>query len=370
MIDAPRPPLSVFAIGTRAQLIKLAPVIAECERRSLPAVILMTGQHKETMQDLLSEFQIRSLQVNAVQSAEHATVFSLFVWLPAAISGIQGCIRSLSMEHPELRVIVHGDTLSTLASAFAARRCGANVVHLESGLTSGRLFNPFPEEIARRLVFRLAHVAMCPDRGSADHIRQRFGCSVVETEGNTIVDAVSLVDLGAGRVEAASPYVVASLHRFQNIYSRKRLRQLVAMLVSVSEHYVVYFVLHPATKKRLVKYDLLERLQNAPGVKLSPRLGYGAFLRLVAGADCVLTDGGSNQEELAVLGIPTIVMRQTTERSDGLGKNAIMEHELDEGVESYLSSGTFEILRSPGLRQEGKGPSSRVVDYLAQPAGQ
>ena len=160
------------------------------------------------------------------------------------------------------------------------------------------------------------------------------------------------------------PYLVASLHRFQNIFDAKRLRQLVDLLVALSDRFHVHFVLHPATRKRLEAQGYLARLAVLPHLVLSPRLGYGAFLRLASGAACVLTDGGSNQEELAVLGVPTIVMREHTERSDGLGQNAIMEADVPGGVGAYLLGDRHSELRRPSLVREGFGPSLTVRDHL------
>jgi UDP-N-acetylglucosamine 2-epimerase (non-hydrolysing) len=195
-------------------------------------------------------------------------------------------------------------------------------------------------------------------------------CEVVDTGGNTIVDAVMM----AARVPAAPdadgadappPYLVASLHRFQNIFDAERLQFLAATIEALAARFRIHFVLHPATRKRLQASGLLERLAAVPGVVLSPRLGYRDFLRLASRAACVLTDGGSNQEELAVLGVPTVIMRQHTERPDGLGQNAIMEGSLGPGLREYLLGGGFEALRGPSLVGERFGPSATVARLLA-----
>jgi UDP-N-acetylglucosamine 2-epimerase (non-hydrolysing) len=360
----------VFVVGTRAQLIKVAPVVVACERAGgANTTLLMTGQHQETMQDLLEEFGIASPQVPAIPAGEHATIGSLLRWLPAAYAGVKARLADLRREHGDLDVLVHGDTLSTLVGAVAGRRRGARVVHLESGLSSGRLFDPFPEEICRRLVFRATDVAMCPGAGPAEHMRRKHPkCRVVDTVGNTIVDAVALVGATPAGRDPARPYVVASLHRFQNLYQSARLRQLADLVIAISQRYPVHFVLHPATRNRLGKEGLMARLEAAPGVKLSPRLGYGAFLRLAAESACVLTDGGSNQEELAALGVPTLVMRAFTERSDGLGANALMEADVPGGVERYVLDGGFEALRRPPTPPPQPGPSERIVRALDEDA--
>lgn len=364
MLDAMSRTL-VFVIGTRAQLIKVAPVIAACEKIGLDALLFMTGQHHETMQDLMEEFGISSPQIPVTNASEHATVGSLFRWLPAAYRGIRARLKETCANADDVDVLVHGDTLSTLVGAAAGRRFGARIVHLESGLSSGKLFDPFPEELCRRLVFRMTDVAMCPDARAAARMT-RYGCeSIIDTKGNTILDAVAMMSASPKACGDHASYLVVSLHRFQNLYNKPRLRHLVSLVEAISRKMQVHFVLHPATRKRLEAAGLMGRLSSASGVLLSPRMGYGNFLRLAGGAACVLTDGGSNQEELAALGVPTIVMRSYTERSDGLGVNTIMESDITVGVERFIWDGGFENLRSPPALVTTDGPSSRVASFLA-----
>lgn len=355
----------VFIVGTRAQLIKVAPVIVACERRGLASHLLMTGQHQETMADLIEEFGITTPPVAVLPASERATVTSLLRWLPQAYRGIRRILRELSDDHTSLDVIVHGDTLSTVLGAVAGWRSAAQVIHLESGLSSGKLFDPFPEEISRRIVFRLTNVAMCPNPEALEYMQKRHPRSrAINTGGNTIADAVALVGAAAEKSCATPSYMVASLHRFQNIYDGRRLHDLVLLIEHVATKYSVHFVLHPATRKRLIKEGLLERLSKAPGIVLSPRLGYGDFMRLAAAAACVLTDGGSNQEELAILGVPTIVMRNATERPDGLGANATMEGDVPD-VAAYLLASEFHSLRRLPARSDSTSPSAVVADFLA-----
>ena len=356
----------VFVVGTRAQLIKVAPVVVACERAGLSSWLLMTGQHQDTMQDLIDEFGIHSPQLEALPSKEHATVRSLLRWLPAAYFGVRRRLRGIASTGSRMDVLVHGDTLSTVVGAMAGHRFGARVVHLESGLTSGRLFDPFPEEFCRRLVFRLADIAMCPNQQAADYMRRHHRAAVVDTGGNTIVDAVALSGASPSDRDREHPYLVASLHRFQNLYDSSRLRELVALVGSVAADYPIHFVLHPATRNRLAREGLLEALSATPGVRLSPRLGYREFLQLAARAACVLTDGGSNQEELAALGVPTIVMRERTERPDGLGANAIMEGDVVGGVHRFLQEGGFEALRRAPAMARGPSPSAVIVSALSR----
>lgn len=359
----------VFIIGTRAQLIKVAPVIVECEKREIPCTLLMTGQHLETMQDLLDEFGVRSKQVTATSAKEHATVLSLITWLPRAYIGIINRLKALRLESKRINVLVHGDTLSTVLGALAGRQVGACVVHLESGLTSNKIFDPFPEELSRRIVFRLSNIAMCPNPETAQHMRAKYPkCQSIDTGGNTILDAIKLTGISRTTRNSQSNYIVASLHRFQNIYDKKRLTELIELLENIANTHPVYFVLHPATRKRLTKAGLSGRLEKHEGIKLLPRLGYSEFLRLAAESACVLTDGGSNQEELAALGVPTVVMRQTTERGDGLGKNAVMEGEISGGTLNYIKEKNYWELEASDKQSMTESPSSYIMAHLIEKA--
>ncbi len=353
-----------FIIGTRAQLIKVAPIIIECEKKNLPCTLVLTGQHLETMQDLLDEFKIKSKQVSATTAKENATVLSLIRWLPRAYRGIVQELKSLPPpEH--VNVLIHGDTLSTVLGALAGRQVGASVVHIESGLTSKKILDPFPEELSRRIVFRLSDIAMCPNQEATKHMQQKHPrCQSINTEGNTILDAIKLTGVSRANRPLEGDYIVTSLHRFQNIYNKERLNELAVLLDKIAQTHIVYFVLHPATRKRLSKYNLIGQLERNQRIKLIPRLGYSEFLQLAASSACVLTDGGSNQEELAALGVPTIVMRQATERADGLGKNAIMEGELTGSVLAYIREYRYRELEKPPTAAASKSPSACIVDHL------
>jgi UDP-N-acetylglucosamine 2-epimerase (non-hydrolysing) len=355
----------VFVVGTRAQLIKIAPVVLAVEAEGMQALLVMTGQHRETMDDLFTEFGISSPRIEIGNGSERATLLSLLAWAPFALMGARRRLLELRRIHGDFPVVVHGDTLSTVIGAMAARLCRLPVIHLESGLTSGKIFNPFPEEISRRAVFRLTNLALCPDANSAAHMRGRYKAEAIESGGNTIVDSVAIALGGVRReVNDRGRYIVVSIHRFQNIFNAARLSMLVEQLVEIGAAIPVHFVLHPATRKRLEASGLLGKLAGAPGVNLSPRLGYAEFLALARSAVCVLTDGGSNQEELSVLGVPTVVMREYTERLDGLGANAVMESSVEDGVVRFCLNEQFTRLRRPPATAAEIGPSARIAAVL------
>lgn len=366
MNNSLRPTIATFVIGTRAQLIKMAPVIAACEHLKHESRILLTGQHKETINDLVEEFGLTSPIVHAVPEKERATITSLVRWLPSAWRGLSRAIRAMKAEGQAIDILVHGDTASTVLGAIVGKRLSCPVIHVESGLTSGRIWDPFPEELARRIVFRLADTAICPNDDAREVLRNRR-CDILVTNGNTILDAVEMaVDRDSS--EVLPGLVVASLHRFQNIYRSHRLTQLVHLLLDLADSFSVKLVLHPATRKRLDQTTLLERLQAHPGIELLPRQGYRAFMRLASRAECVLTDGGSNQEELAALGVPTILMRERTERSDGLSSSAVLEADVAGGVATFLKNSGHLHLRKPRQAAPTPSPSAQIAEFLSDPS--
>jgi UDP-N-acetylglucosamine 2-epimerase (non-hydrolysing) len=238
-------------------------------------------------------------------------------------------------------------------------------VHLESGLSSGRLTDPFPEELLRRLTFRLTDFALCPNEEACDRMQKVGNCDVVDTRENTLLDCVRGA-LGSINHNANEDYFVVSIHRFQNIYSRSTLRQIVDGIMELSAIAPVQFILHPPTELRLRKYGLLDRLGSAPGVMLKARMPYTQFLALIAGARGVISDGGSNQEELSYLGVPTVLMRKRSERPDGIGQNVILFDPNLRSIAEYVRTGKLDALRRPAKLDIEAQPSRISIEAITR----
>lgn len=222
-------------------------------------------------------------------------------------------------------VLVHGDTLSTLVAAIAARRAGRCVGHVESGLRSESIWQPFPEEILRRIVFRLSDVLYCPSSWAATNVAV-LKKNIVITHGNTMIDTVrfALEKIDSRQRARVSDYALVTSHRFENIFNRKRLKKLVELVELLASRQAVRFVLHTPTEHQLRKERLLARLSENPKIEMVPRMPHFEFLTELAGASCVLSDGGSIQEETSYLGVPCFLLRDYTERNEGLGSNAML----------------------------------------------
>jgi len=356
--------ICVFVLGTRAQLVKVAPVLTLACERGLEHVVWFTGQHRESIDDLIKDFDIRSEFVLPAEHSERSSIAKLLAWAPGTILKCRRYLRTTGRDRGAPLVVVHGDTLSTLLGAAAAAMSDSPVVHLESGLSSGRLFDPFPEELLRRLTFRLSDYALCPNRDAVHRMHRYRGVEVVDTGENTLLDCVRFA-VREGLPASPQPYFVASIHRFQNIYNRSNLVRIVDELIAASEYSEVRFVLHPPTEQRLRKYGLMERLEAAPAMQVVPRMPYTTFLGVIAGARAVFSDGGSNQEELSYLGIPAILYRERSERPDGLGANIVLRDDLGEPLPVFIATGELDRLRRPGRIDSDARPSEVSVQALS-----
>ena len=360
---------SIFVIGTRAQLVKVAPVLRAASRYGLPHVVWFTGQHRESIDDLIADFGLESVFVMPDRHSERSSVHALLAWAPRMFMDCCRFIKEQRKAGGNPMVVVHGDTLSTLLGAAAARLVKADVVHLESGLSSGSLGDPFPEEALRRLTFLFAQYALCPNRQAAERMRRFSKCTVVDTGENTLLDSVryALESKRRGSAPPAADYFVASIHRFQNLYRLARLRSIVDQLAELSEIAPVYFVMHPATERRLRETGLGEQiLDRAPGIRTVPRMPYTEFLGLIAGSRGVISDGGSNQEELSYLGVPTVLYRERTERPDGIGRNVIFKKDIPWSLARFVAEGGMERLRTASALRDDVFPSDLSVRALAE----
>ncbi|MBT8100609.1 MAG: UDP-N-acetylglucosamine 2-epimerase [Gammaproteobacteria bacterium] len=357
----------LFVIGTRAQLVKIAPVLTAAVSDGLEHIVWFTGQHDESIDDLIADFELQSQFVHPASKQERSSVLRLLTWLPGTFFRCRKFIKTAREETGDAPlVVVHGDTLSTFVGALAARTAGGLVVHLESGLSSGRIFEPFPEEILRRLTFRLSHFALCPNDEAFARMQAIKGVEAVHTGENTLLDCVRFaLDRQENRT-GTGDHFVASIHRFGNIYKESTLAAIVDELIGLSLEGTVIFVLHPATEQRLRKYGLYHRLEQAPGISLSPRIPYTEFLGVMGRARCVISDGGSNQEELSYLGVPAILFRECSERPDGIGENIIFRHDIDQALPDFVRSGGLEKLRRDSRLDDPVQPSGITVDALAR----
>jgi UDP-N-acetylglucosamine 2-epimerase len=261
--------------------------------------------------------------------------------------------------------LIHGDTLSTLISLIYAKRCGLQVAHIESGLRSYHLFDPFPEEMVRLAAMRFSDILCASSEWAFENLcKMGYQNKSVNVGFNTGMDAVKFaVKQFGGKKNPYQAYVVVTIHRLETIYSRSRMKIIVELIKKISLNHKVIFVLHEPTKQQLMKFDMLSSLNQTTEVEILPLLPYVEFVGLFAGADFIVTDGGSIQEECYYLNKPCMVMRSSTERIEGLGENVKLIEFDPNQIDFFLEN--FSLFKREEI-EEDISPSDIIIDNLAQ----
>lgn len=349
-------------IGTKAQLIKMAPIMKMLRERDIAYNFIHSGQHQETMNDILEDFGLPGPDAYIVEGPDIKVKAQVPKWLylcEQRTRGSSDCWAGRSKGCSDI-VLVHGDTLSTLVGALAAKRMGFKCGHIESGLRSFNVFHPFPEELVRLITFRLADVLYCPDEASVSNVVSS-GKRIIHTHGNTMLDATRLA-VTMSRQTNRSDYGIVSIHRYENIFHTDRFKWIVEAVIEISHNHKILFIMHPPTEQRLRSNGLYERLAAEPGIELRKRLSYFEFAGVLAQAQFLVTDGGSNQEESSYLGLPCLVMRKGTERNEGLGKNVVLSNYSKEIIQKFFAH--LESYRTP-ISLSHTSPSEIIVNDLS-----
>jgi UDP-N-acetylglucosamine 2-epimerase (non-hydrolysing) len=318
-----------FCLGTAGELIKIYPLLRFAEEAKFDWFVLSTGQSQANFWGQWERFSlplVKALQV-VPDAQDLARPREALRWFVRAVSKRRrSLLRAIAQgagrpPRNDDAFVVHGDTLSTLVGATWGRRLGVPVYHVEAGLRSTSLFYPFPEELCRRLVSHLAFCHFCQDDAAAQNLRKLAPSrAVINTEGNTLHDALAFVlrDYPAPANLPKDEFVLANIHRFENLHSKKRWPEIVKILLRAAERFPVYLVLHPGTEAKLDEDVDSRRALERAGVALLPRQSFTDFVHYIKRAQYLISDGGSNQEECYYLGKPCLILRDHTERQEGL----------------------------------------------------
>jgi UDP-N-acetylglucosamine 2-epimerase (non-hydrolysing) len=307
---------AMLVLGTRPEAIKLAPVARAMGAAALfEPIVVTTGQHREMLHQMLGllQVQVRS-DLDVMRDRQQLSELTARL-----VEGLGEVIRA---ERPDL-VVVQGDTTTALAGALAAFYERVPVAHVEAGLRTGVLDNPFPEELNRRLIGRIARWHFAPTARSAGHLTAEGTPSAqVFTTGNTVIDNLLWVlEAGVGRSAFRSGAgsglrkVLLTLHRREN--QGDRMRAMGRSVRRLADRGDVEIVL-PLHKSPAVREALLPELSDHPRITVTEPLDYLDFAATLADCDLVLTDSGGIQEEAPTLGKPALVLRTTTERPEAV----------------------------------------------------
>ena len=337
--------LTIF--GTRPETIKLAPVIKELKRHSdkIASKVCVTAQHREMLDPFLKLFDIKPDYDLDIMKRDQ----TLFDITANSLSGLKGVLEA---ERPDI-VLVQGDTTTAFAASLAAYYLKVKIGHVEAGLRSSNKYDPFPEEINRRLIDHLADSHFAPTRTTQENLlKEGIAEDTIFVTGNTVVDALFMVlDKARGEnhledlsIKDGNRLILVTGHRRESF--GRGLEDICRALKQITELNDDVEIVYPVHLNPNVQEPVHRILDGLDRVHLIKPLNYVSFVQLMDKAYLILTDSGGIQEEAPSLGKPILVMRNATERPEVIEAGAA---KLIGTLSETIVGATMELL---GNREE------------------
>ena len=356
-------------LGTRPEIIKMAPIIDEISKRGIDQIVLHTGQHydKEMSDNFFKDLEIPTPDYNIhVGSGTHGKQTGLMM---------KGIEEVLLDEKPDI-VLVQGDTNAVLAGALVASKLHIAVGHVEAGLRSFDM--TMPEEVNRRAADVCSAMYFIPTEESAINLlAEGFSRKNLFITGNTVVDACfrhleiakkrgfeeeSLASLD---IENMDNILTLTMHRAENVDVRERVTSIIGALKELDQMNII-FPIHPRTKNTLENFGLFEELNNMDHVHIIKPLGYLDFLQLTSASTLILTDSGGLQEEAITLNVPALTLRYNTERPETVtaGGNILVGSDKEvilDNANRILNDEEFAGKMKNAVNPYGQGDSAKLT---------
>ncbi len=359
--------MTVF--GTRPDTIKMAPVVhALAAHRELEGIVCVTAQHREMLDDLLELFEIRP-QYDLDIMTEDQTLTEVTTRVLIGMEPV------LQQAKPDV-VLVHGDTTTSSAAALAAFYEHVPVGHVEAGLRTSDRWVPFPEEMNRRLTGTIASYHFSPTPLARDHlVQEHVDPGDVVVTGNTVIDAfletAARSDLPKpprwNELDSKRPIIAVTAHRRENHPFMREMCEAMREIAELPVKPQLYWPVHPSPRVRPIAQEVLG---SVDGVVLTEPIDYARMVAAIKGCTFVLTDSGGLQEEAPCLGKPVLVMREETERPEGLeaGTLELVGHHrrrIVEAAHGLLTDQTAYDRMARAVNPYGDGRAAeRVVQWL------
>lgn len=363
-----------IVIGTKAELIKCMPIMLELQERGLDYWFVSTGQHP--LEKSCKDFGVKKPDYILSEEPELSTKFwskvnnSSIVWCFGMIPKIKKTIKKLQPKH----VIYHGDTMSTAVASMATSRIFNpfgkkwNNVHLEAGLRSGSLFEPFPEEISRRICSIFSDILLAVSKLSEENLRNSFEVrGKIYNTGNSVIDSVNIIkDMAKKKIKSnEKDFALINIHRHEHLRSKKNMEKIIEIISAIKGPAI--WPIHDNTKYYLEKYGLMDKVNSMKNIKQMSLVDYFTFVNFMDNCKYLVTDGGSIQEESLILRKPCVILRHRTERQEGLdsGYNFLtkLDVEYSKRLIKDIESGKIKATNYPNPYGK-KGVSKKVVEVL------
>lgn len=360
--------IKVMAIfGTRPEAIKMAPVIKELQSRSeIDVKICVSAQHREMLDQVMSIFGLVSdYDLDIMKSNQ--TLFDITSNALLKIGDV------LLQEEVDL-VLVHGDTTTTFAASLAAFYNKIKVGHVEAGLRTYDKYSPFPEEMNRLLTSNLCDIHFAPTKISKENLlRENKSDKNIIVTGNTAIDALKLTvsDNYSNSITewiSKDKMILLTAHRRENLGSpMKNMFSGIKKFIDENKGFKILFPIHMNPKVREIANDVFA---NNPNIKLIEPLDVYDFHNLMNKAHIILTDSGGIQEEAPSLGKPVLVLRDTTERPEGIDAGTLKlvgtsAEKIYEELTKLVSDNEYYNTMAKATNPYGDGKASqRIANYI------
>ena len=362
--------LSVF--GTRPEAIKMAPLVKKlADDPRFDSQVLVTAQHREMLDQVLKYFAIKpDYDLNIMRPGQTLTAITSY-----ALTGIGNILMEA---RPDI-VLVHGDTTSTFAGALSAYYNKIKIGHVEAGLRTGCKYAPFPEEMNRNLAGVLADVHFAPTKMAVENLlKENVPADRIFQTGNTVVDALLQVvegpdpnweNIGLDTIDWRKKVILLTCHRRENW--GEPMENIFSGIAELCKKYPDIEVIFPVHKNPIVRGLAGKHLSSLPQVHLTEPLDYLPLCHVLDKCYLVMTDSGGLQEEAPALGKPVLVLRDVTERPEGLeaGTACLVGSDRERIVETagkLLTDRTLYHRMAKAINPYGDGlASGRIADMLA-----
>lgn len=308
-------PSGVIIVSTRPDVIKLAPIITKFRKdHFFKLKVIATGQHQELMEEALKIFKIKS-DYNLKIMRKKQNLFWITTQVMLKINLLLKKIK------PRF-IIVQGDTTSALAVSLAAYYHKIDLIHIEAGLRSGKKYSPYPEETNRRLISQLADWHFAPTAVNKDNlIASGIPADRIFVTGNPIVDALQLMVTKNIKQTKKSKIILVTAHRRESW--EKGFSKICQALLLISKKHPKYKISFPLHPNPMIKKIADRKLAGKKNIQLINHLPYQKFIKLIASSWLILTDSGGVQEEAVALKTPALILREVTDRPEGVKVGAL-----------------------------------------------
>ncbi len=359
-----------FFVGTTAELLKIFPVMREFERRKIKFKIITSGQTSVNFAEISPWVKKKEPDIVLPKKSNQSSMLFFLIW---TVKTLFTAPWILSKEFSKIDktssfMIVHGDTVSSLLGTVIAKLFKLKVVHIESGLRSFNFLEPFPEELTRSIISKFADIHFCPNEWSLKNLNPTKGVKV-NTFQNTFIESYYLASERRGKISntelVKGKYFVFILHRQEHvIFNQEGSRKLMEFILDTTPpNLKCIFIKHSTTRSFLKSLNQVLLKKNKGRIVFLPRLGYTDFVHLLSGSEFLISDGGGNQEEAYYMGLPCLVLRDHTERIEGLGENAVLAKSQMNTVSTFISK--YKSFRRARPKVEVQ-PSKIIVDFLVK----